>query len=195
MNFLAHLYLSGDDPGIQIGNFIGDFVKGRNLTGRFPEAVVKGIQLHRAIDAYTDSHEVVAQSKNLLRPRYRHYAGVIVDLYYDHFLASRWSEFHTQPLSHYAQHAYTLIRENLSVLPEEVQYMFPYMVRGNWLVSYASVEGIGRALQGMARRTSFRSGMEEATAELREYYSEFETHFLTFIPQLSAHASDFISQH
>src|SRR5690349_12341831 len=98
MNFLAHIFLSGDDPEIMVGNFIGDFVKGRNLDDRFSSGIVKGIELHRAIDEYTDSHPVVAQSKNRLRPKYRHYAPVIVDVFYDHFLAKNWKNYHPTSL-------------------------------------------------------------------------------------------------
>src|SRR5450432_1821563 len=92
MNFLAHLYLSGDNPQVMIGNFIGDFVKGKNLTERFDTDVAKGIALHREIDWFTDTHIVVKQSKDRLRPKYRHYAGVIVDIFYDHFLAKNWDK-------------------------------------------------------------------------------------------------------
>src|SRR5436190_842749 len=87
MNFLAHLYLSGDDADVMTGNFIGDFVRGRNLAEQFGEKIARGIELHRAIDAFTDHHSVVKQSKTRLRPKYGHYSGVIVDIFYDHFLA------------------------------------------------------------------------------------------------------------
>ncbi|MEQ8424061.1 MAG: DUF479 domain-containing protein, partial [Cyclobacteriaceae bacterium] len=91
MNFLAHIYLSGDNAQLMIGNFIGDFVKGKNLSARYNPDVVLGIELHRAIDEYTDSHDVVQKSKVRLRPKYRHYSGVIVDMFYDHFLAKNWN--------------------------------------------------------------------------------------------------------
>ena len=98
MNFLAHLYLSGNDPLVRLGNFIGDFVKGRDLADRYEPAIVKGIELHRAIDEFTDQHAIVKQSKMRLRPKYRHYAPVIVDIFYDHFLAAGWDNHSEQLL-------------------------------------------------------------------------------------------------
>jgi len=94
VNYLAHLYLSGDDPEIQLGNFIGDFVRGRNPESEYPVKVAIGIHLHRIIDSYTDSHSIVRESKLRLRPVYRHYSGVLVDIYYDHFLARHWNQHH-----------------------------------------------------------------------------------------------------
>ncbi|MBT1699941.1 DUF479 domain-containing protein [Fulvivirgaceae bacterium PWU4] len=186
MNFLAHLYLSGENPKLMVGNFIGDFVKGRNALEKFEPEIVRGIQLHRSIDAFTDTHPVVAASKNRLRPKYRHYAGVIVDVFYDHFLASNWNLYHTEPLPSYANRAYHLVESFESILPEEVKYMLPYMVSGNWLVNYAKLEGIHRALSGMARRTSFNSKMEEAVHDLKANFDDFKKEFDTFFPELSA---------
>src|SRR5277367_1527199 len=99
MNFLAHLYLSGDNPKIKTGNFIGDFVKGKNLADRFEKDIAKGIVLHREIDWFTDRHPVVKQSKDRLREKYRHYSGVIVDVFYDHFLARNWINYSSKSLS------------------------------------------------------------------------------------------------
>src|ERR1700754_1200458 len=123
MNFLAHLYLSGSDPKIKVGNFIADFVKGKNLHERFENRIAQGIELHREIDHFTDHHSVVQESKNRLRPKYRHYSGVIVDVFYDHFLARNWKTFHTSSLPAFADNAYELMQKNLDVLPQEVRSM------------------------------------------------------------------------
>lgn len=192
MNFLAHLYLSGDDSEIMVGNFIGDFVKGRNLNERFEERIVKGIELHRSIDAFTDSHPVVTLSKNRLRDKYRHYSPVIVDMFYDHFLARNWTSFHTLSLKDYTLNTYTVLIKYDDILPEEVRRMLVYMSRDNWLLGYAKVEGIHRALSGMAQRTSFESKMELAVNDLKANYDLFEKEFLTFFPDLKAHARDFL---
>src|SRR5437870_13401328 len=106
MNFLAHLYLSGDDNEVKVGNFIGDFVQGKDLELRYGKRIAKGILLHREIDFFTDHHPVVKQSKDRLRPNYRHYAGVIVDIFYDHFLASKWNSHSVKLLPHYAEECY-----------------------------------------------------------------------------------------
>lgn len=184
MNFLAHLYLSGSDPEIMVGNFIGDFVRGRNLNEIYKPKIALGIELHRQIDDFTDSHTIVLESKKRLRGKYRHYAPVIVDVFYDHFLASGWKDFHTQPLEEYAAYAYTKLEEYEAILPERVLQMMPYMIRGNWLVNYSKTEGIHRALTGMSRRTPYESKMDEAVHDLEKYYNEFEEEFKAFFPEL-----------
>lgn len=192
MNFLAHLYLSGDDYEIMVGNFIGDFVKGRNLSDRFDPGIVRGIELHRSIDAFTDTHAIVTESKSKLREKYHHYSAVIVDMYYDHFLARHWHSFHHIPLKDYTVAAYSTILKYDAVLPMQVRHMLDYMSRDNWLLGYAKIEGIHRALSGMARRTSFRSKMEQAVEDLEEHYDVFEKEFLKFFPELKSHAEDFL---
>lgn len=191
VNFLAHLYLSGTDPELKIGNFIGDFVKGRELLNRFPQGIVRGIELHRAIDEYTDKHPVVMESKKRLRPKYRHYAGVIVDIFYDHFLAVNWHDYHHEFLPDYAESCYDLLQQHDLLLPEEVKFMLPYMIKGNWLVNYARIEGVHRALTGMSRRTKYDSKMEEASHDLVNYYEDFKQEFTVFFPQLRQFASTF----
>lgn len=192
MNFLAHLYLSGNDPPVLVGNFIGDFVKGRLALQKFEPAIVRGIKLHRAIDAFTDSHEIVMQSKNRLRTKYRHYSGVIVDVFYDHFLAKNWNNYHHESLPDFAKKAYRSIESFDPILPRDVKYMLPYMTKGNWLVSYAHEEGIHRALSGMANRTPFVSKMEEAVADLIKDYESFKGEFDTFFPALQKHCEELI---
>lgn len=193
MNFLAHLYLSGDNPKVKVGNFIGDFVKGKNALQNFERDIVKGIELHRAIDAFTDTHPIVAQSKSRLREKYRHYSGVIVDVFYDHFLAANWKDFHEQPLLDFSLNTYEIIDSFSDILPEDVKRMLPYMKRGNWLVNYAQIDGIHRALSGMASRTTFVSKMEAASGDLHTFYQEFETEFRLFFPTLVTHCREKLS--
>lgn len=194
MNFLAHLYLSGDNPEIMLGNFIGDFVKGRNALEQFGPQIVRGIELHRAIDEFTDTHPVVMSSKNRLRPKYRHYSGVIVDIFYDHFLASNWNNYHPDLLPDFAERAYSILHSYDPILPADVKYMMPYMIRGNWLVNYSKLEGIQRALSGMARRTPYESKMEEAVADLENHYEEFNNEFTEFFPQLHSFSQKFLTE-
>jgi acyl carrier protein phosphodiesterase len=193
MNFLAHLYLSGDDPEIMIGNFIGDFVRGRHVYEQFKPNIALGIELHREIDEFTDRHQVVLESKKRLRPKYRHYAPVIVDMFYDHFLAVQWRNHHAQPLPEFAEYVYSQLNKHESFLPERVVQMMPYMVKGNWLVSYAQLEGIHRALTGMSHRTPFDSKMDEAVFDLEKSYAEFESEFVSFFPELKQMSSLFIN--
>ena len=194
MNFLAHLYLSEGDPKIMVGNFIGDFVKGRQALAKFEARIATGIELHRAIDEFTDSHPVVQASKNRLRPKYRHYSGVIVDIFYDHFLARNWHEFHETLLPDFADHSYGVLQCYEDVLPQEVNWMLPYMIKGNWLVNYARTEGVHRALSGMARRTPYTSRMDEAAGDLVAHYEAFEQEFKGFFPELEKFSNTFLAQ-
>jgi acyl carrier protein phosphodiesterase len=184
MNFLAHAYLSGDDKKILLGNFIGDFIKGRQSLNRFEARIIRGVELHRAIDEFTDNHPVVDESKNRLRPKYRHYAGVIVDVFYDHFLATHWKNYHHESLEDFAEHTYQTIDSFSNILPFEFKRMLPYMVKGNWLVGYSDILGIHAALSGMSSRTPYVSKMDEASHDLREHYEEFKDEFERFFPQL-----------
>lgn len=194
MNFLAHLYLSGDNTSILLGNFVGDFVKGKNIVEKVGVEMARGIELHREIDFFTDRHPVVKESKDRLRPKYRHYSGVIVDVFYDHFLAKNWHDYHDQLLPDYADHVYDVIQKNASLLPpERVNMMMPYMIKGNWLVNYAHLEGIHRALSGMARRTPYESKMDESVSDLKEYYEEFKKEFVIFFPELQKTCTNYLN--
>ncbi len=195
MNFLAHLYLSGSNPRVQLGNFIGDFVRGKDLADRYHPEIVQGIELHRLIDQFTDTHSIVRQSKERLRPKYRHYAPVIVDIYYDHFLAINWHLYHPDLLPDFAEQCYAMVLQNESILPEQVKWMMPHMVKGNWLVNYARIEGIEKVLGGMARRSKFDSKMNEAGVELVQYHNEFNEEFKAFFPLLTDEAERFLTNH
>lgn len=183
MNYLAHIYLSGNDEDVLIGNFIGDAVKGNDFNHYSP-GIQAGIRLHRFIDQYTDSHDIVEQSKARLRPNFRKYAGVIVDMYYDHFLAVNWELHCETELTEFSHAIYSQLEGRITELPEKIQFMLPHMKRYNWLTSYASLEGIDRALSGMARRTSFESNMQHAVVALKDDYELFEKEFNDFFPEL-----------
>lgn len=183
MNFLAHLYLSGDNEDLIIGNFIADMVKGRQIEN-FQEGVVKGIELHRKIDFFTDTHPIVDQSKRRLRNKYRLYSGVIVDMFYDHYLAANWSEYSRLPLSKFVGHVYGLLLKNYFLLPVRAKNVLPFMIASNWLVNYAHLDKLTTHFQGLAKRTPFKSGMENSVEDLRKYYDEFGAEFAAFFPEL-----------
>ncbi|MFO7721283.1 MAG: acyl carrier protein phosphodiesterase [Gillisia sp.] len=193
MNYLAHIYLSGEDEQMKIGNFIADSVKGRKFIG-IPEKVKNGIILHRAIDTFTDSHPVVKKSVHRLFPVYSHYSAVIVDILYDHFLAANWSEYSRIPLEKYVAEFYDLLNENFEILPKKVKHFLPYMIRDNWLLNYATIEGIGKILFQMDQRTENRSQMQLATTELKLYYSEFEEEFRLFFTDLENFSAEQIAK-
>lgn len=184
MNFLAHIYLSGDSDFIKIGNFIADSVRGKHFQ-HFPLEVQKGIILHRAIDTFTDAHPIFRKSTKKLHARYHHYAGVIVDVFYDHFLAKNWTKYSQESLTEFVAHFYDSMNKNISILPERIKEILPYMIRENWLVSYQTVEGIKYILTKMDQRTANQSKMRFSTEELQEHYSEFEQEFTAFFEELT----------
>jgi acyl carrier protein phosphodiesterase len=183
VNFLAHLFLSGDNSQLMVGNFIADFVKGKKKDD-YPLEIKKGIELHRAIDDFTDHHEITSVSKKRLYKNHHHYSAVVIDLFYDHFLAKNFSEYSEIPLKVYADDVYKILQKNESFFPTAVKAFFPYMIERNWLVNYSTVEGIGRTLTGLGKRVHFENRMDRATVDLAENYSDYENEFSSFFPEL-----------
>lgn len=183
MNFLAHFYLSGTNESFILGNFLGDFVKGKKYQD-YPEDIAQGILLHRSIDHYTDHHPVHRQSKRRLGERYGHYAGVAVDMFYDHLLAVNWDSYSSVSLRDYSQYVYGILQDRQALFPEKARYVLKYMAEQNWLYHYQQLEGIQRALGGISRRTSFTSGLERASLDLEAQFSEFQDDFNLFFPKI-----------
>lgn len=183
MNFLAHIYLSFDEPEIALGNFFADHIRG-NKYQHLPDKVQKGILLHRAIDSFTDGHHIPRVSSKRLHKNYSHYSRVIVDIYYDHFLAKNWNTYSEVPLKEYVAEFYDLLQVNYDILPLSTQRMLPYMIADNWLYHYSSLEGISRVLNGMNQRTQNKSKMNFAIQDLKAHYEKFEKEFLTFFIEL-----------
>jgi acyl carrier protein phosphodiesterase len=183
MNFLAHIYLSEDNDLIKIGNLMADGIRGKHFED-YPLEIQKGIILHRFIDSYTDAHLVFRQSTKRLHEKYHHYAGVIVDVFYDHFLAKNWNHYSDEKLELYVARFYQSLQDNYEFLSERTKGMMPYMINQNWLVSYQTTEGINRILTQMDSRTKNESKMRFATHELIEYYTDFEQEFTTFFEDL-----------
>ena len=183
MNFLAHIYLSFDHPEITLGNFFADHIRG-NKYKHLPKNVQNGILLHRQIDSFTDAHPIPKMSSKRLHKNYSHYSRVIVDIYYDHFLAKNWQEYSNEPLEDYVQRFYDLLEANFEILPVSTQRMMPYMISDNWLYNYANMAGIAKVLNGMNRRTQNKSKMNLAILDLDEHYQAFEQEFTTFFTEL-----------
>ncbi len=192
MNFLAHLLLAGPDATAPtyadrlLGQFIADSVPGRQLD-KYAIDIQEGIRQHRAIDTFTDQHPVVRRTTARLREAgYGKYAGVIADMFYDHFLARNFQEFSTETLDAFTQRVYGLLASRETEFPAPVQRFFPYLVQHNWLLGYAEIAGISRALRGLSQRASPGSGMETGGEELRRNYAAYEADFRAFFPQLQA---------
>ena len=193
MNFLAHIYLSYGNSNIEIGNFIADSVRRSQLDNYIPE-IKKGVLLHWKIDQFTDSHPTVMKSKKLLYPKYGKYAAVLVDIFYDHYLAKKWNLYSTIPLETSVQNFYSLLEFRKAELPENIQRMLPFMKSEDWLYNYQFFEGMQNVLHGMSRRASFESKMEQGVEELKLYYTDFEEHFLSFFPDLENMAKAYLKE-
>ncbi|HAO14625.1 MAG TPA: DUF479 domain-containing protein [Tenacibaculum sp.] len=183
MNFLAHLYLSNNNKELMIGNFIADHVKG-NKFSLFPDNIQKGILLHRAIDSYTDTHEIVRVSKRRLHERYGHYDGVIIDIFYDHFLAINWRDYSEIPLDIFVNSVYDLLQSNINTLPQKTQDILPSVIEYNWLYNYQFAKGIKAVLNGMNNRTNGKSNMNLAIEDLLLHYDDFKNDFTIFFKDL-----------
>ncbi len=183
MNFLAHIYLSFGDDQITLGNFMADSIRA-NKYKHLPVRVQKGIFLHREIDTFTDTHPIPKKSSKKLHKNYSHYSRVIVDIYYDHFLAKNWNSYSDEALTVFVDRFYDLLEDNYVILPDGVKRMMPYMISDNWLLNYANLEGIGKVLNGMNRRTKNKSRMNFAIVDLEEHYDVFEAEFTAFFEEL-----------
>ncbi len=183
MNFLAHIYLSGEDDFVKIGNFMADSIRGSRYLDYSPE-IQKGVLLHRHIDSFTDAHSIYRRSKHRLHEKYGHYSGVIMDIAYDHFLAKNWSKYSNEKLEDYAADFYKLMQDNYEILTERTKGMLPYMIGRNWLVSYATIPGLEMILFQMDYKTKHRAHMQEAIVEIQDFYTEFESEFFQFFEEL-----------
>lgn len=188
MNFLAHIYLSGSSDLIKIGNFIADGVRGNQYL-TFDSQIQKGIVLHRAIDTFTDAHPLFRKCTKRLHSHYHHYSGVIVDVFFDHFLAKNWNLHSKESLEDFVQNFYISLTTYEMHLTEKAKMMQPYMIEQNWLLNYRSIDGIEKILTQMDRRTKNVSMMRNSVTELKLYYSEFEEDFTHFFAELKEFSS------
>ena len=189
MNYLAHIYLSGNNDLLKIGNFMADSIRGKSYLD-YPDEVQKGILLHRFIDTFTDAHPIYRKSKHRLHTQYHHYSGVIMDIVYDHFLAKNWNVYSDESLENYAETFYQLLQDNYSILTEKTKEMLPTMIANNWLLSYASLTGLEMILCNMDRRTKNRVNMHKAIVEVEQFYEEFEEEFFLFFKDLQLHCEE-----
>ncbi|WP_420146534.1 ACP phosphodiesterase [Spirosoma sp.] len=189
MNILAHAYLSGQNEGLLIGNFIGDFIKGDPTSPRhgLSPGEQAGVRLHRAIDTFTDSHADVAAVRDILHPRCHKYAGAAVDIFFDHFLAANFQALTSESLTTFVPDFYQTIQDNVLRLPSSAMRMADYMIRQDWLTGYQYLEGIDRSLKGVSRRTVYPSGLDTAIEDLEQYYEQIYSHFTYFWTDLVDH--------
>lgn len=183
LNYLAHLFLSGSNTDLMIGNYIGDSLKGVDIA-KFNSSIQNGVKLHRYIDQYTDNHPVVAESKLLIRHEFSKFTPVVIDVYYDYFLANTWHNHSKVSLDSFALKKYALLQDNHDVLPYGAQRFLHYMQSNNILVAYKTMKGIAKVFWGMSHRTKFKSRMELAHEILPAFEDQISVQFNSFFEDL-----------
>ena len=191
VNYLAHVLLGEQSPEGFVGALLGDFVKGRldQHEGKWPEGIARGIRLHRAIDRFTDAHPVPRCSRNRFVPPRRRFAGIIVDICYDHFLCLAWSQFSRRPLGEFTDSVYQALSDHREILPPRLAAAAPRMIERNWLGSYCDLERMGRAIDGVSTRVRGGESMRGAVQDVRAVYSALEGDFHAFFPELASFAA------
>jgi acyl carrier protein phosphodiesterase len=188
VNFLGHLVLSGDDPLVITGNFMADAVKGRDLS-MYAGGLEQGIRMHRRIDSFTDTHPITLIGRERLRAHCGKYAGVALDLFYDHCIASTWNEHSTIELETFAQNMYAVLNAHAQLMPERTRRMLLFMVQHDWLVSYQHEEGLARALHGLSRRVPGGEVLSGAEVVLRANRDAYVAECSSFLRALRKHLS------
>lgn len=188
MNYLAHVFLSHDTAAAITGAMLGDFVKGR-VPEHWGADVDAAIQLHRAVDRYTDRHPAVQACRVLVSSERRRFAGIMIDVFFDHFLARDWSRYYDRPLGEFTQTVYAVLLSGRRAFPPRFQRILPAMVRDDWLAAYRDVSAVNAALNGISRRFRYPEralALRDAIVELERHYASFAAHFGEFFPQLQA---------
>lgn len=193
MNYLAHIYLSGDNRKVQIGNFIGDAVKGSTYTN-YPQPIAKGILMHRAIDEYTDNHQSIKETVRNMRPNFGRYSAVLLDIYFDYLLASHFNEFSTTSLNHFSRRFYWTILANWRYLPERIKNFMWHFISTNRLGQYAHIEGIRESLNIMYRYNRLPIDVENAVSFLAENQEDLWSVFYPFFIEVKNEFSNYIDQ-
>jgi acyl carrier protein phosphodiesterase len=193
MNFLAHAFLARDSIDLLLGSLMGDFVKGP-LTDRYAPAITRGLVLHRGVDTYTDAHVLVARSRARISPPRRRYAGIMVDLFYDHFLARHWDDYATVPLPEFTASVYSTLLERRDLLPERLQNIASNMARTDWLGSYRDTTNVGIALDRIGTRLTRGNALLDSVEELVANYDGLEEDFRAFFPEVVRFAEEYVRE-
>jgi acyl carrier protein phosphodiesterase len=184
MNYLAHAFLSFNQPNILVGNMISDYVKGKTQYN-YPPQILQGIKLHRAIDEFTDNHSVTKELKQFFKPQYRLYAGAFVDVVYDYFLANDKAQFtNDNDLLNFTKTTYAILEKNKQYFPVKFLNMFPNMVQHNWLYNYQHCWGIQKSFGGVVRRSAYLTESDIAYDIFLTNLNALQLGYTTFFPEL-----------
>lgn len=190
MNYLVHLYLSDPSPMVRLGNLMGDFVKGRLEDLPYPPDIIRGLQQHRQVDTYSLHSSVVKISRERIDSRFSYFRGILIDVFYDHFLASNWQQHADGRLEDFAAETYNLLEEYNDILPDGLKGIAPRMTQYNWLVSYREVEVMERALVRIGQRLSRKNPLAEGYGELIKNYDELEQDSANFLATAKKHLAN-----
>ncbi len=186
MNYLAHLYFAGDSTGSRIGNLLGDFCRGVD-TKSLSATVRQGLHQHRAIDAFTDNSAEIRSAKQYFAPHRQRFAGIAIDMLFDHFLIRHWSDFSALPFDLYKNQLYQKLQTDLPQMPASMQLTVAAIIRQDWFLSYADITQLGYALDQVARRIRFQNQFAGAIVDICAHYAALEQLFLDFFPRLQQH--------
>ena len=186
MNYLAHLYFAKPTADSHFGNLLGDF-GGRRHIEKLPAAVVNALDNHYLVDKFTDAHLLVKEAKQYFSPQRKRFAGVAIDVLFDHFLIKYWHTFNQQPLTSFKQTSYGLLGKRLPVMPARMQRVVTSMIENDWFKEYETLDGVGLALDNIAARIRFTNTFTGAVEDIAHYYTELDAVFLAFFPQLIKH--------
>lgn len=192
MNYLAHLYLADATGTSLTGNFLGDFIKGRVAKANLPPDFEAGVVLHRKIDVFTDAHPIVLKSRTRISKLRRRYAGIVIDMAYDHFLALNWTNYCDKSLAMFVQKFHSELESHFEQLPDSSKKIVPYLIQGSWLENYQSMAGISFGLNGISRRMNRRFNREntlwDSSEEIVANFEGLQKDFCEFFPELIEHA-------
>lgn len=189
MNYLAHLYLSGENDNIKIGNFIADAVKGKKYND-YQNEIRFGILLHRKIDSFTDNHEIVKKCSAKLRQAYSKFSGAVVDILFDHFLASCWENYSDEDLKTYSQKAYSLINANLEIMPEKIRNFSPFFIKRDRLNCYANLKCFEDVLLKMGIYTPLPAKSKQGMKIIKQNYDELKADFELFFTDIQVYVKE-----
>jgi acyl carrier protein phosphodiesterase len=192
MNHLAHLFLASPGSDSLLGNLCGDFVKG-SIDGRFSEGVRRGIAQHRHIDEFTDTHPAVTAFRRVIAAEHGHYARVIADIFFDHFLVATWSDWSDETLEEFLHRVWTTLDPRQEEMPERLRRIYPRMRDDGWLQSYGTFDGVWTALYWISRRFSREPRLEFAAPLLIHERKELEHRFRQFFPEVIDYARSVFS--
>lgn len=191
MNFVAHQFLTFGNQSLQIGNLLGEIVKGNQFMN-YETEIQKGILLHRSIDSFTDSHEIVKRSSSYFHNTQHKFSPIIIDVIYDYFLIKHWNDFSEIPFENFKTNCYQLFEDKYPSFPKKLQEIIFYLLKYDWFENYSTIEGVQKTLKGVGSRTKFKNNLHQIIPEFEQNYSKLENDFQHFFPQLQSHCKNFV---